>query len=92
MNATTRTLPINTPRPDFTLKPLYGYDIFRGHGVFSTEKAEEHNASLAQLAEQLTLNQWVSGSSPEGCTWERTASDCESDPRLFLFAPQAIPR
>ena len=25
-------------------------------------------ASLAQLAEQLTLNQWVPGSSPGGCT------------------------
>ena len=26
------------------------------------------NAPLAQLAEQLTLNQWVPGSSPGGCT------------------------
>lgn len=26
------------------------------------------HAPLAQLAEQLTLNQWVPGSSPGGCT------------------------
>src|SRR6185312_3765101 len=30
--------------------------------------SETTAAPLAQLAEQLTLNQWVSGSSPEGCT------------------------
>ena len=28
----------------------------------------EVHAPLAQLAEQLTLNQWVPGSSPGGCT------------------------
>lgn len=28
----------------------------------------DKNAPLAQLAEQLTLNQWVRGSSPRGCT------------------------
>ena len=26
------------------------------------------NALLAQLVEQLTLNQWVQGSNPRGCT------------------------
>ncbi len=30
--------------------------------------AAESIAPLAQLAEQLTLNQWVPGSSPGGCT------------------------
>ena len=30
----------------------------------------EGEAPLAQLAEQLTLNQWVPGSSPGGCTKE----------------------
>src|SRR5919106_6059824 len=39
-------------------------------------------APLAQLAEQLTLNQWVPGSSPGGCTTEK--------PRLAgLLASQA---
>jgi hypothetical protein len=31
-------------------------------------------APLAQLAEQLTLNQWVPGSSPGGCTTQKTPS------------------
>ena len=40
---------------------------------FSPEKqkmqgAHRHNASLAQLVEQLTLNQFVRGSSPRGGT------------------------
>ena len=29
------------------------------------------NAPMAQLVEQLTLNQWVPGSSPGGCTKTR---------------------
>jgi hypothetical protein len=35
---------------------------------------ETKHAPLAQLAEQLTLNQWVPGSSPGGCTTGKTAS------------------
>ena len=41
------------------------------------EKPDDHSkqdAPLAQLAEQLTLNQWVPGSSPGGCTTGKTAS------------------
>src|SRR5690349_14115425 len=34
---------------------------------------ESTDAPLAQLAEQLTLNQWVPGSSPGGCTAESLA-------------------
>jgi hypothetical protein len=35
---------------------------------------KQKDAPLAQLAEQLTLNQWVPGSSPGGCTTGKTAS------------------
>ncbi len=42
------------------------------------------NAPLAQLAEQLTLNQWVSGSSPEGCT-RKKASDLRKRRSEALF-------
>src|SRR6478735_8615440 len=44
------------------------------------------DAPLAQLAEQLTLNQWVPGSSPGGCTSEKPRlaglAACEAG---FLF-------
>jgi hypothetical protein len=46
----------------------------------------EHNfeptAPLAQSAEQLTLNQWVLGSSPRGCTNTKVTSSQVA----FLFA------
>ena len=43
-------------------------------------------APLAQLAEQLTLNQWVPGSSPGGCTLEKPGISHQSDVRgLFVF-------
>jgi len=35
--------------------------------------ARKRNAPLAQSAEQLTLNQWVPGSSPGGCTKDFSA-------------------
>ena len=35
---------------------------------FSAGIGRTRNAPLAQSAEQLTLNQWVLGSSPRGCT------------------------
>ena len=41
------------------------------------------NAPLAQLVEQLTLNQWVRGSSPRRCTKKRRAV---SQIRLFFFS------
>ncbi len=48
----------------------------------------EHNfgptAPLAQLAEQLTLNQWVPGSSPGGCTNTKATSRQV----VFLFGKQ----
>ncbi|VXB11796.1 hypothetical protein PSCLAVI8L_120078 [Pseudoclavibacter sp. 8L] len=36
--------------------------------ALSVATETERHAPLAQLAEQLTLNQWVLGSSPRGCT------------------------
>jgi hypothetical protein len=33
-------------------------------------KKDKYYASLAQLVEQLTLNQWVRGSNPRRCTIE----------------------
>ena len=38
---------------------------------FHLLRAGRRNAPLAQSAEQLTLNQWVLGSSPRGCTTEK---------------------
>ena len=46
------------------------------------------DAPLAQLAEQLTLNQWVPGSSPGGCTTGKTASGLwKHKPGAVLFFP-----
>ena len=42
--------------------------------TFGSEHNFEPTAPLAQLAEQLTLNQWVPGSSPGGCTNTKTTS------------------
>jgi hypothetical protein len=55
------------------------------------EKPGDHSkkdAPLAQLAEQLTLNQWVPGSSPGGCTIGKAAS-CSRKRRqgAVLFCP-----
>ena len=46
------------------------------------------NALLAQLVEQLTLNQWVQGSNPWGCTnfkHEKKSSENYWFSELFLF-------
>ncbi len=40
------------------------------HAIVVPRLALSSCAPLAQLAEQLTLNQWVPGSSPGGCTEE----------------------
>ena len=40
------------------------------------------NDSLAQLVEQLTLNQWVEGSNPSGVT-----KDDESRPFFCIYSP-----
>src|SRR5690606_5918744 len=39
-----------------------------GHAIFVPRPGLSGHAPLAQLAEQLTLNQWVPGSRPGGCT------------------------
>ena len=39
------------------------YLVFNGHQFQAPEKVQTH-APLAQLVEQLTLNQWVPGSNP----------------------------
>ena len=36
--------------------------------TYLCNRKSEKNALLAQLVEQLTLNQWVLGSSPRWCT------------------------
>ncbi len=38
--------------------------------LYSVLRVHEKNAPLAQMVEQLTLNQWVPGSSPRWCTRE----------------------
>ena len=44
--------------------------------------------SLAQLVEQLTLNQWVEGSSPSGDTTKQvTIENLYSHTNSFLFHP-----
>ena len=52
--------------------------------TFGSEHNFEPTAPLAQLAEQLTLNQWVPGSSPGGCTNTKTTSRQV----VFLFGYQ----
>ncbi|MEY4040412.1 MAG: hypothetical protein RLZZ52_1280 [Actinomycetota bacterium] len=52
--------------------------------LFGSEHNFEPTAPLAQLAEQLTLNQWVPGSSPGGCTNTKTTSRQV----VFLFTLQ----
>src|SRR3954452_10207732 len=56
-------------------------------GKFRAEHLADNTAPLAQLAEQLTLNQWVPGSSPGGRTTgnRRRAGTCQTDDG-FLFA------
>ena len=44
--------------------------ISKKSSTFAPAFRKEH-VSLAQLVEQLTLNQWVEGSSPSGDTKER---------------------
>lgn len=41
---------------------------FRIRWRYYIEALEREHGSLAQLVEQLTLNQWVEGSSPSGTT------------------------
>src|SRR6478609_7870736 len=54
--------------------------------IKSPRETKTTDAPLAQLAEQLTLNQWVPGSSPGGCTSEKPRlaglAACEAG---FLF-------
>lgn len=52
----------------------------------SPEVHHRRDAPLAQLAEQLTLNQWVPGSSPGGCTTETPSSSATSLKAGFRFA------
>lgn len=52
----------------------------------SPEVHHRRDAPLAQLAEQLTLNQWVPGSSPGGCTTETPSSLATSLKAGFRFA------
>ena len=42
------------------------------------------NALLAQLVEQLTLNQWVQGSNPWGCTNQKSKLKKSSENQWFL--------
>ena len=82
----------------------------RGKIVFPLDKREKmgyntirvlKTAPLAQLVEQLTLNQWVQGSSPWRCTireWHEHhrvsvpfsyhASLCDSEPRICAAEPR----
>ena len=54
---------------------------------------EVYDAPLAQLAEQLTLNQWVSGSSPEGCTeYNRSITGINQWWSGFLLPRNPLPR
>ena len=41
-------------------------------------------APMAQLVEQLTLNQWVPGSSPGGCTSDREGSEAPRSERYWI--------
>jgi hypothetical protein len=38
---------------------------------------------MAQLVEQLTLNQWVPGSSPGGCTEQQWTRCCQGNGKTF---------
>jgi hypothetical protein len=49
---------------------LTSVDFFRIFISGRAEKLRGDSAPMAQLVEQLTLNQWVPGSSPGGCTLE----------------------
>ena len=59
---------------EFLPEPIQLYSIFNVHGVHAQlDESQEpfgvdNDAPLAQLVEQLTLNQWVRGSSPRRCT------------------------
>ena len=44
--------------------------------TYLCNRKSEMNALLAQLVEQLTLNQWVQGSNPCGCTKEKQFVIC----------------
>lgn len=51
-----------------------------------SETPAERYAPLAQSAEQLTLNQWVLGSSPRGCTtWIPGFPEHFGGPGIFSF-------
>lgn len=64
----------------------------RSTGKKKPEDGSKEDAPLAQLAEQLTLNQWVPGSSPGGCTTGKTAPVCGNTNRgcFVLPAPLSI--
>ena len=57
--------------------------------TFGSEHNFEPTAPLAQLAEQLTLNQWVPGSSPGGRTKIPVSSHENWD---FSFVPDLLAR
>ena len=54
------------------------YSVFNEHFKY---------APLAQLVEQLTLNQWVQGSSPWRCTKNCSTCDCNFLPLYILISP-----
>src|SRR3954464_10188703 len=56
----------------------------RSTGKKNPGDGSKKDAPLAQLAEQLTLNQWVPGSSPGGCTTGKTAFG------LWKHKPEAV--
>jgi hypothetical protein len=66
----------------------------RSTGKQKAQTIETKDAPLAQLAEQLTLNQWVPGSSPGGCTMGKQPPACGNANRgLFCYAtPRLIQR
>ena len=55
-------------------------------GNKSPGEIKTRDAPLAQLAEQLTLNQWVPGSSPGGCTKKTPSSWPQATKAGFCFA------
>src|SRR5680860_1261152 len=67
--ASSRVLMVRPTAAGLTPFPTRGFaPIFQGAALLVMLWVAPSNAPLAQLAEQLTLNQWVPGSSPGGCT------------------------
>ena len=51
---------------------------------------DHHIAPLAQLVEQLTLNQWVPGSSPWRCTIQAWSESFNSDSDLIFYSADDV--